>query len=378
MPVKKSVYGEPDAELLRENQESVGKMSRAIHDTTAQLAVGQTFIDENFFPSPSQKNAYDKGNTVYYRSQMDPSKAIHKLDVQNLGSTPFDVLQWQASEAGELVGYKPFGGPGGAKNGGDASSRGSMDAVAKRELSVLRRLSDMLFVDMARMTIAMNQVFLSDEEVVRITDKEFVTIKRDDLQGDFDLKVQVSTPERDDDQATKIMKLLQTNAASMDPEISKLHYVKLAELWKIEDLAEAVSSFKPEPSPQEMKMQELQLQEQELKNAVLMAQLEDIQSKVSERISRTSQNERMDPILAEAKAHQAEATAEKLKSETDLLDIAALRIQSGQDRQESIEDQEYKAQTSASEVNRKADIDANLKYLDTSLQRMPAKQVTEI
>ena len=378
MPVVRSVHGEPDAELLKENQDAIGKMTRAIHDITAKQAVGQEFIDENFFPSPSQKNAYEKGNTVYYRSGFDPRQAIHRKDVQQVGSTPFDVINWQSVDANELTGTRSFTGPGGAKMGGSEDSRNSMDATAKRELSILRRLSDLLFVDMARMTISMNQAFLSEEEVIRITDSEFVTVKRDDLQGDFDLRVQVSTPEKDEDQANKIMKLMQTNAANMDPEISKMHYVKMAELWKLDDLAESVSKYQPQPNPQQQELLALQIEEQKLKNALAQKQLEDYDSKIFERLSRTDENANGDAAVKQAKAEQALATAGKLRSETDLLDQAMVRIATGVERREAVEDQEYKAQVSASEQQSKAEAAAELKFLDTSLQRMAAKQVTEI
>ena len=84
--------------------------------------------------------------------------------MQQVGSTPFDVINWQTADANELTGTRPFSGAGSAKMGGSKQDRDSMDATAKRELSILRRLSDMLFIDMARMTIAMNQAFLSEEE----------------------------------------------------------------------------------------------------------------------------------------------------------------------------------------------------------------------
>lgn len=347
MPVKKSVWGEPDAELLSENQESIGKMTRAIHDITARQAVGQEFIDENLFPSPSVKNQYEKGNTVYYRSGFNPQQAIYRKDVQQVGSTPFDVINWQSADASELTGTRAFGGPGGAKMNGTQQQRDSMDATAKRELSILRRLSDMLFVDMARMTVSMNQVFLSKEEVIRITDKEFVTIKRDDLQGEFDLKVRVSTPERDEDQATKIMTLMQTNAANMDPEIVKMHYVKMAELWKLDDLAEAVANYQPQPDPKQQELLDLQLEEQKLKNALAMKELEDYDSKIYERISRTEENMKGDSALKQAKAEQALATAEKLQSETDILDQSFLYLQSGQKREDEVQDQEFQAANDA-------------------------------
>jgi len=384
MPVKKSVHGEPDAELLKENQDTIGRMTRAIQDITTKQAVGQEFIDENFFPSPSQKNSYEKGNTVYYRTGFDPKKAIHRSDIQQVGSTPFDIINWQTTDANELTGTRPFGGPGGAKMNGNQQSKDSMDATAKRELSILRRLSDNLFVDMAKMTIAMNQAFLSEETVIRITDKEFVTINRDDLGGDFDLRVQVSTPERDQDQAEKIMKLMQTNAANMDQEIVKMHYVKMAELWKLEDLAMAVQEYQPQPDPKQEQLAELQIEEQKLKNAILMKELEDLDSKITERVSRAAGNTG-DSDLTAAKTEQALALTDKLKSETDILDQSFLYLQSGKSRQEDVEDQEYKTSVDAakSDADRAASIEdqeyaATVKAFETAGHRVTAKTVSEV
>ena len=378
MPVKKSVWGEPDAELLKENQEAIGRMTRAIHDITAKQAVGQEFIDENFFPSPSQKNSYEKGNTVFYRSGFDPRQAIYRKDVQQVGSTPFDVINWQSQEASELTGTRAFAGPGGAKMNGSQQQRDSMDATAKRDLSILRRLSDMLFVDMAKMTISMNQVFLSEEEVVRITDREFITIRREDLQGDFDLKIKVSTPERDEDQANKIMTLMQTNAANMDPEISKMHYVKMAELWKIDDLAETVANYQPQPNPQQEELMRLQIEEQKLKNALAQKQLEDYDSKIYERMSRTDENLQADVALKQAKADQALATAEKIQSETDILDQTFMYLQNGDKRREQVEDMQFKAEVDAAAKEQETLAQAGLKHIENSLARSPGKVIAEI
>lgn len=378
MPVKKSVWGEPDAALLKENQEAIGKMTRAIHDITARQAVGQEFIDENFFPSPSQKNSYEKGNTVYYRTQMDPNKSIYRKDVQQIGSAPFDVINWQSQDANELTGNKPFGGPGGAKMGGSQNDRDSMDATAKRELSILRRLSEMLFVDMGRMTVSMNQVFLYEEEVIRITDREFVAIRREDLQGDFDLKIKVSTPERDADQATKIYKLMQTNSASMDPDLAKEHYIQLAELWQLDTLAEKIKNHQPKPNPKQEELMDLQLEEQKLKNALAQKQLEDYDSKIYERMSRTEENAQGDAALKQAKAEQAMATAEKIKSETDILDQSFMYLQNGDKRRDDVEDQEYKATVAAAAKEQETLAQAGLKHMESALARTPGKVVSEI
>lgn len=379
MPIKKSVHGEPDAALLKENQESIGNMTRAIHDITARQAVGQEFIDENLFPSPSAKNQYEKGNTVYYRTGFDPQKAIYRKDVQQVNSTPFDVINWQQQDANELTGTKAFAGPGGARMNGSKQDRDSMDATAKRELSILRRLSDLLFVDMARMTISMNQVFLSEEEVIRVTDREFISIRREDLQGEFDLKIKVSTPERDEDQAQKLMTLLQTNAATMDPEIVKLHYIKLAQLWKHEDLAEAVKNFEPAgPSPQEQELMQLQLDEQKLKNALAQKQLEDYDSKIFERLSRQEENLSADVALKQAKAAQAISTAAKIDEETDILAQSFLEIQTGSKRQAEIEDQEFALQGEMAKEEQKTMAQAGMEHIKNSYARSPGKVLAEI
>ena len=345
MPKKREVHGEPDAELLKEYQESVGKMTRAIHDITAEQAVGQEFIDERFFPSPSQKNAYEKGNTVYYRSGFNPKDAIYKNSVQQVGSTPFDVIHWQEKKAGEMTGTKGMAGQGTAKLGGDSKQRDSLDATAKRELSILRRISAM-FIDMARMTISMNQSFLSEEETVRITGNEFVTIHRDDLEGTFDLSVEISTPEKDEDQANKIKMLMQTNAANMDPEIANMHYIQMAELWKLPVLADKVRNFKPRPDPMQQELMALQVEEAKLKNAVLQKQLEDFDSKIFERISRTDENIGADIEMKKAKAAQARATAEKLMAEADVIDQEFLNVQTGVTREQAIEDKVIDAELS--------------------------------
>ena len=372
MPVKKSVHGEPDAELLKDNQDAVGRMTRAIQDITAKQAVGQEFIDENFFPSPSTKNQYEKGNTVYYRSNMDPRRAIFRQDIPQVGSTPFDIIKWQTIDADELTGTKPFGGRGGAKLEGGERSKDSMDATAKREASILRRLSELLFVDMARMTIAMNQEFLDEETVVRITDKEFVKVKRDDLMGDFDLRVKVNTPEADNDKATKIMKLMQTNAATMDPEIVKMHYVKLAELWKMDDLAAKVEEYQPKPDPMKQELLKLQIEEQRIKNAMLQKDMEDLDSKIFERLSRTKQNEQMDVKLANAKAEQALAVAEKLKSETDLIDASFVKLQTGEKRLEDVQDQQFKADVDLTKEQKKSDLQMAQKQFKRASLNVPA------
>ena len=350
MPVKTEVMGEPDAELLRENQESIGKLTRAAHDITSEQAVGQEFIDETLFPSLAVRQQYEKGNTVYYRAGMNPANAIYKKDIAPVPPSVFNMIQWQQTEAESLTGTKAFSGgiSGSALGDSVGGIRSALDATSQRELSILRRLSEM-FKDMARLTIAMNQAYLSEEEVVRVTNEEFVTIRRDDLAGEFDLVVDVSTPEKDEDTANKLNILLQTNAASMDPAEARIYRAKIAKLWKQPDLAKAIETYEPQADPVQEELKALALEEAKLKVMLARKELEEADSRIVERISRTEEN-KFDRITKEAqakervaKAEEALANAELIREQTDALANEFVKDVTGQKRREFELDKEFEA-----------------------------------
>jgi len=349
MPRKNDIYGEPDGELLQENQESIGKMMRAAHDITSTQAVGQEFIDEYFFSGPSQKDNYRSGKTVYFKHGMDPRTAIFRQSVDPVPPAVFEMIQYHQNDAESMTGTKSFSQGIGSQSLGSVATgiRSALDATAKRELSILRRLAEQLFKDMARKSIIMNQAYLEEEEVVRITNSEFVTIKREDLKGEFDLIVDVSTPEKDNEKAEKLNMLMQTNAASMHPGLQKIIYAKIAKLWKEPDLAEEVLSFEPEPDPVQQELQQLQLENAKLTNqklkmeiARLAKDIESEDSKIEERESRTSQNLNSETEENKATARLKNAQAKKLEEEADKIALDFMRKYDGIERNEHIEDKE--------------------------------------
>lgn len=344
MPKKKDVIGEPDAELLKENQESIGKLTRAAHDITAEQAVGQEFIDETFFTSEAMKQQYYRGNTVFYRGGMDPKRAIYKKSVDAVPVTVFSMIQWQQSDAESLSGTKAFSGgiSGNALGDNVGGQRSALDATSKRELSILRRLSEM-FKDIARLTIAMNQVYLSEEEVIRITNEEFVKVRRDDLMGEFDLKVDVSTPEKDEDTANKLNMLLQTNAASMDPAEARIIRASIAKLWKQPGIAKQIETFEPQPNPAEEELNRLAIQKAKLEVLEAAKRIEEMDSRIVERVSRTEENLQADAVMKRAKAKEHEAKAELYLEQADQLAVEFVKETSGQNRAEYELDREFDA-----------------------------------
>ena len=349
MPTKNEMYGEPDGELLIDNQETIGKMTRAALDITADHAVGQEFIDEQFFAGPSQRDNYKSGKTVYFRHGLDPRTSIFKQSVDPVPKTVFDMIGMNNAEAESYSGTKAFAQGIGSQAMGSVATgiRSALDATSKRELSILRRLSE-LFKDLASKTITMNQAFLSEEETIRITNKEYVRIRREDLAGEFDTIVDVSTPEKDNETAEKLNMMMQTNAASMDPNLSKIIYAKIAKLWKQPDLVEQITNFEPQPDPAEEAMKQLRLENEQLKNkkikmeiAKLAKDIESEDSKIEERDSRTAQNLDSESEENIATARFKNAQAAKLEEETDVIAQDFLRTQDGTRRAEQKEDKEF-------------------------------------
>jgi len=343
------LYGETDGDLLVENQQSIGRMKRAAYDITADIAVGQEFIDEQFFASPSQRDNYRSGKTVYFRHGMDPRTSIYKSKIESVPNAVFDMINIENSDAESLTGTKAFSQGISSQAFGSVATgiRSALDATSKRELSILRRISNQIFVDIGKKTISMNQMFLDEETVVRLTNQEFVTVKVEDLAGEFDLKLSISTPEKDNEKAEKLNTLMQTNAASMDPGLAKIIYAKIAKLWGQPDLAQEVLTYEPEPDPVQQEIQQLELENAQLKNkkikmeiAQMAKGIESEDSKIVERNSRTAQNINSESEENLATARLKNAQAKKLEEEADITSLKFIRMKDGTERREKLEDKE--------------------------------------
>jgi len=192
--------------------------------------------------------------------------------------------------------------------------------------------------------VFLGELVLCLTEIVRSTGDQFVTIARDDLEGRLDFNVEISTPEKDEEQANRIMTLMQTNAASQKPETVEMMYVKMLELWKMPEEAQAIRDQQPPPpDPRQERLLDLQIQKEELDNAIKAKTLEDLDSKIFERMSRVDENLQADVAKKQAEANKANATAEKLSIETDIATQMFLDNDSGKKRQEDLEDRELDA-----------------------------------
>ncbi|UZV39855.1 portal protein [Xanthomonas virus PB119] len=264
-PKKRELYGEPDAELLGDNQRIIGAVMRGMIDIMGRSANGQQGMAKGML-DPLNQRRYDNGLDYQYNPNITPAAGLIQHTFPEIPQSAMVMLQLQNQEAESMSGVKGFGEGINSAALGDVAAgiRGVLDASSKRELSIVRRLSKAMQQIGTKM-IAMNSEFLSEQEVVRITNDQFVTVRREDLKGNYDCVVEVSTPEQDNTQAQDLGFMLQTIGPNMDFNMTKLILVKIALLKRMPDLAMAIERFEPQPDPmKELEQQKVQMQIQEL------------------------------------------------------------------------------------------------------------------
>ena len=272
LPVKRSIYGEPDGALLKDNQDIVGAVTRGAIDLMARSANSQTGMRKDALDAVN-KRRYDKGQDYEFNPAVDPRQAIISHQYPEIPNSVSLMLGLQHNEAESLTGVKAFtGGISGESLGSTATSvRGALDAASKRELGILRRLAQGV-VEIGKMIIAMNGEFLSDEEIIRVTNEKFVAIKRDDLAGNFDLKLSISTAEEDNQKAQELAFMLQTLGNTMPQDFSQMILADIARLRKMPELAKKIETYQPQPDPVAEHLRQLEIKELEAKIQVLQSE----------------------------------------------------------------------------------------------------------
>lgn len=249
LPVRRNTYGEPDGALLEDNQKVIGAVTRGMIDIMGKSANGQTGMRKDMLDTTNRRK-FDKGQDYEFNANVDPRQGVFMHTYPEIPASAQFMLGLQNQEAESLTGVKSYSqGVSGASLGDVAAGvRGALDAASKRELGILRRLSNGV-VKIGRKLISMNAEFLSDTEVVRITNDEFAVVKKDDLPGNFDLRLSISTAEEDNNKAEQLAFLLQTVGPNSDPDMMKMILSDIAKLRKMPDLAKRIESYQPQPDP---------------------------------------------------------------------------------------------------------------------------------
>lgn len=306
LPLRKGVYGEPDGALLEDNQKIIGAVTRGMIDIIGRSANGQQGIRKDAL-DVSNARKFERGDDYKFNSNVDPRQAFHMGTYPEIPNSAMGMLQLQNNEAESLTGVKAFaGGISGQALGNTATGiRSALDATSKRELGILRRLASGI-IEIGRKIISMNQEFLTDAEIVRVTNEEFVAINRDDLGGRFDVKLNISTAEADEQKAGELSFMLQTMGNSLPFDMTKMLLVEMAKLRKMPDLAKSIEQYQPQPDPMAQQKAQLEL-------ALLQAQIANESAK--------GQENAVDVQLKSAKAATESAKARDMHSRADLSDL---------------------------------------------------------
>lgn len=314
LPVRRHTHGEPDGVLIEDNQKIAGAVTRGMIDIMAKSANGQTGMRKDMLDATNKKK-WQEGKDYEYNGNVDPRVGVHMHTYPEIPQSAGMMLQLQNNEAESLTGVKSFsqGVSGNSLGQVAAGVRGALDAASKRELGILRRFSAGLMA-IGRKIISMNAEFLEPEEVVRVTNEEFVKVRKDDLAGNFDLKLGVSTAEEDDKKAQELAFMLQTMGNNMDPEMTKMILSDIARLRKMPELAKKIEMYTPQPDPVQQQMQQLQI-------ALLQAQIATEQAKAAS-LGSTA-------VLHQTKAGTEVAKQDHLKSDTDLKNLDYVEQESG-------------------------------------------------
>lgn len=274
MPRKRELYGEADAELLGDNQKILGATMRGMIDLLGRSANGQRAYPKGMLDTLNRRRFEDGLDYEYNPQTGNPSQAIIEHKFPELPQSAIVMSQMQNQEAEALTGVKAFAGgvTGSAYGDVAAGIRGALDAASKREMAILRRLAKGM-ADIGTKICAMNAVFLSETEVVRITNEEYVTINREDLKGNFDIEVDINTAEVDNQKSQDLGFMVQTIGNSVDQQITLKLVARIADLKRMPELAHELRTWKPEPDPMEEQLKQLAIQKAQLENQKLQSEI---------------------------------------------------------------------------------------------------------
>ena len=336
MPERKSIYGTPDGKLIEDNQDILGAVLRGIIDIMGRSANGQQLLAKDFL-DPINQLKYDKGENAYFNPGKDPRLSVHMQTFPEIPNSAMQMIDLLNTDAESLTGVMAFNtGISGQALGSTATGvRGALDSASKRELGILRRLSQGI-EQIGRKIVAMNSEFLTDEEVIRVTNREFRTIKKDDLAGDYDLRVNISTAESDNQKIEKLAFMLQTLGQNMGTELLQLILVDIAKLQKMPELSEKLAAYQPQPDPMAQKLQELEIRKLEI-------DIEKTQADIADKYARAGEN-KIDAEMKAAKVDEIRANTRMKHSTADQQDQEFLQKDLGIDKQHEMNMENLKGQ----------------------------------
>ena len=287
-PIPKEWHGEPDGALLIEQQKTVGALTRGMIDLLGRSANGQQGMPKQFLDAPNRKK-FDAGEDYEYTPAMgNPEQLVIMHKYPEIPQSAMMLLQQQLSDAEGLTGIQSWGNGVNAGSLGDVAAgiKGALAASAKREMSILRRYASGMS-KIGQKFLSMSKDFLSDEEIIRVTNENFVAITREGIDGKYDVTVDVASAEEDNLKAQELSFVLQTRGPQVDWNIKRKVLAEIARLRKMPTLAHDVANYEPQPDPLAAAESAAKVKKLEAEAALIEAQVATEQARRALIISQT-------------------------------------------------------------------------------------------
>lgn len=331
------MFGEALAETIGDNQKVKTAITRGLIDNMARSNNGQIGLRKGSLDMANRKKFLSGKNFEFNGSPND----FWEGGFNQLPGSAFDMLNLMNNEIESQTGVKSFsGGINSGSLGATATgARGALDATSTRRLNLVRNFSENLIKPLMRKWMAYNSEFLEEEEIIRVTNDEYVPVRKDDLAGNIDIDISISTAEDNAAKADQLTFMLQTTAQSMDADMKFELLAKWADLSRLPEEAEKLRQkadivrqqmSQPDPAKQ------AEIRRMELQNELLAAQIEAAKASAQEDIA--------DKLEKIAQAEYKKAQTRKLHSEADNADLKFLKDNEGIDSKETTERELMKMQ----------------------------------
>lgn len=348
MPKQFSPYGEPDAELLEDNQKVLGAVTRGIIDTLARNAVGQQGFAKGML-DPVNKVKFQRGEDYEFNPNFHPTQSVVNTQFTDIPQSAFEMVMMVIQDSESLTGVKTFGQGMSANSLGKvaASVQGMLDAAAKREGDILNRIADTL-LELAQRIMSMNADFLEEEQFIYITDRKMPRTFAEDMRRGYDFKMSIMTAEETAGRSQELSFMLQTVAPNLDPSLRNKLMAEYMRISKMPDIADMIRDYQPEPDPMVQQMQQLQLQEQMLKVEQAKMGLTTAQ---------------VEAALTQAKTMTEQARAAALQGEADKAALDFVEQEKGVKQARDVEKITAQAEANIKMYERKAQLEEEQRKL---------------
>ena len=323
-----TIYGDSNAELISDNQKVKTAIYRGFIDNMALSNNGQKGIKKGALDPINRKRFFAGENFEFNGSAED----FRDGSYNQLPSSAFDVIALMNNEIESSTGVKSFsqGLNGNSLGSAVGTARGVLDATSTRRLNIVRNIAENLVKPLMRKWMAYNSEFLSEREIIRITNEEFVEIKRDDLAGQIDIDISVSTAEDNATKAQELSFMMQTGQQTMDFGMKTMLMAEIARLHKMPHLAKKLEEYQPQPDPMAVQKAQLEIE-------LLQAQIVNERAKAMEN--------QVDVKLKQAKTQSELAKAGKVGSEADLNNMKFIQEDMGVSHYREMEKKNHDSMT---------------------------------